>query len=208
MILVLMLNSAEATLSLCLCKIVYFSWGSLTWMFVLLSPFSLFNLEIMPLTLTKDAETFNGLESDPASPQERQSPLGELQAAFKDSDLNSEEFKENILTRQSEAEDNSQSELKDTGSALHFPKKRSAPTVIVDRCCNYGCYRRELARFCWDEAKCVFHLIITCILTGIRVHWCLCHPHWVLEYEKSPFGLGFLILCVRRYSLHCCSFSQ
>ncbi|KAM5260021.1 prorelaxin-like [Hipposideros larvatus] len=104
--------------------------------------------EIMPLTLAKDAETFHGLESDPASPQERQSPLGELQAAFKDSDLNSEEFKENILTRQSEAEDNSQSELKDTGSALHFPKKRSAPTVIVDRCCNYGCYRRELARFC------------------------------------------------------------
>lgn len=116
--------------------------------FFFLSPSLHLTLEIMPLTLTKDAETLNGLESDPASPQERQSSLSELQAAFQDSNPNSEDFEEDILTRQSEAEDNSQSELKDTGSALHFPKKRSAPTVIVDRCCNYGCYRRELARFC------------------------------------------------------------
>lgn len=111
-------------------------------------PLPLFNLEIMPLTLTKDAETLNGLEYNPASPQEKQSSLRELQAALKDSNLNFEDLKETILTQQGEAEDNSQSELKDTGSALHFPKKRSAPTVIVDRCCNYGCYRRELARFC------------------------------------------------------------
>lgn len=169
-------------------------------------PLPLFNLEIMPLTLTKDAETLNGLESDPASPQERQSSLTELQAALKDSNLNFEDLKETILTQQGEAEDNSQSELKDTGSALHFPKKRSAPTVIVDRCCNYGCYRRELARFCWEEAKCVFPLIITCILTRIHIHCCLCHPHWLLEYEKSSFAFGFLILRVRRYSLHYCSF--
>lgn len=207
MILVWTCNSAEATLSLCLCKLVWFSWCSLTGMFFFfLSPSLHLTLEIMPLTLTKDAETLNGLESDPASPQERQSSLSELQAAFQDSNPNSEDFEEDILTRQSEAEDNSQSELKDTGSALHFPKKRSAPTVIVDRCCNYGCYRRELARFCWDEAKCVFHLIITCILTCIHLHWCLCHPHWLLEYEKSSLAFGFLILCVRRCSLHHCSF--
>lgn len=119
-------------------------------MFSLLSPnpTPLFPLEIMPSTLAKDAETLNVLESDPASPQERQSSLRELQAALKDSNLNLEEFQENILTRQSEAEDSSQSELKGTGSALHFLNKRSAPTVIVDRCCNYGCYRKELARYC------------------------------------------------------------
>lgn len=120
-----------------------------------LPPPHLFNLDIMSLTDAQDTETLSMLESVPASSEERKTALSERQpslrerqAALQDGNLNSEEFKDNILTRQSEAEDSSHSELKNVGSAKHYPQKRSAGTVIVDRCCNYGCYRKELARYC------------------------------------------------------------
>lgn len=109
----------------------------------------------MALTDAQDTKTLNVLESAPASSEERKTALSErqpslreLQAALQDGNLNSEEFKDNILTRQSEAEDSSHLELKNLGSAQHYLQKRSAGTVIVDRCCNYGCYRKELARYC------------------------------------------------------------
>lgn len=128
-----------------------------------LPPPHLFNLDIMSLTDAKDAETLSMLESGSASSEERKTALSERQpslrerqAALQDGNLNAEEFKDNILTRQSEADDSSELELKNTGSAKHYPQKRSAGTVIVDRCCNYGCYRKELARYCWDEAHVYF----------------------------------------------------
>lgn len=150
----------------------------------------LFNLEIMPSSITEDAKTLNMLEFIPALPQElntalseRQAPLKELQqAALKNSNLNSEEFKEIILNRQSETEDKSLSELKKIASAKHFTTKRNKAGV-ANKCCNFGCTRKELAQYCWDKANCVLHLMIICILPGIHIHRCLPHPHWLLEYE-------------------------
>lgn len=94
--------------------------------------------DIMSLTDAEDTETLSMLESLPDSSEERKTALSERQpslterqAALQDGNLNAEEFKDNIL-----------------GSAKHYPQKRSAGTVIVDRCCNFGCYRKELARYC------------------------------------------------------------
>ncbi|KAF6328044.1 relaxin 3 [Rhinolophus ferrumequinum] len=111
--------------------------------------------DIMSLTDAKDAETLSMLESGPASSEERKTALSERQpslrerqAALQDGNLKAEDFKDNILTRQNEADDSSELEFKNTGSAKHYPQKRSAGTPIVDRCCNYGCYIKELARYC------------------------------------------------------------
>ncbi|XP_039738689.1 prorelaxin-like [Pteropus medius] len=111
--------------------------------------------EIMPSSITEDAKTLNMLEFIPALPQElntalseRQAPLKELQqAALKNSNLNSEEFKEIILNRQSETEDKSLSELKKIASAKHFTTKRNKAGV-ANKCCNFGCTRKELAQYC------------------------------------------------------------
>lgn len=139
----------------------------------------------MPSSIAKDVKTLI-----PASPQElntalseRQTPLKELQqAALKNSNLNSEEFKEMILNRQSETEEKSLWELNNIASAKHFSPKRNRAGIGY-KCCNFGCTRKELAQYCWDKANCLFHLMIICILTGIHIHWCLPHPHWLLEYE-------------------------
>ncbi|XP_015993804.1 prorelaxin-like [Rousettus aegyptiacus] len=106
--------------------------------------------EIMPSSITKDVKTLI-----PASPQElntalseRQTPLKELQqAALKNSNLNSEEFKEMILNRQSETEEKSLWELNNIASAKHFSPKRNRAGIGY-KCCNFGCTRKELAQYC------------------------------------------------------------
>lgn len=79
----------------------------------------------MPSSMTNDVETLKMLEFVPTLPQEKKATLSErqpslreqLHSALKDSNLNSEEFK-------NEAEDNRGSELENPGSERHYPKER------------------------------------------------------------------------------------
>lgn len=117
------------------------------------SPPLFFNLEIMPFSTTKNAEPLNmRMEFIPSSQTtlaERKPLLTELQqASSKDINLNFEEFKKNGLRRQSEAENKSLSELKNIRLVKHFLKKRQAPYLLSDKCCNVGCTKKEVAVYC------------------------------------------------------------
>ncbi|XP_014716212.1 prorelaxin H1 isoform X1 [Equus asinus] len=112
-------------------------------------------IEIVSSSISKDAEALNtmlGLNSNlpkeqKATLSERQPSWRELQQpALKDSNLNLEEFKETILKRQSEVEDDSLSELKNLGLDKHSRKKRMIQ--LSHKCCYWGCTRKELARQC------------------------------------------------------------
>lgn len=112
----------------------------------------------MPFSTTKNAEPLNmRMEFIPTSQQElkttlaeRQTLLKELlqQASSKDINLNFEEFKKNGLQRQSEAENKSLSELKNIRLVKHFLKKREAPYLLSNKCCDVGCTKKEVAVFC------------------------------------------------------------
>ncbi|XP_060009452.1 prorelaxin H1 [Lagenorhynchus albirostris] len=113
--------------------------------------------EIMPPSITKDAETLKMLlEFLPNLPQElkatlseRQPSLRELQqSALKDSNFNFDEFKKIILNRQNEAEDKSLSELKNLGLDKHSRKKRLFRMTLSEKCCQVGCIRKDIARLC------------------------------------------------------------
>ncbi|XP_059512731.1 plasminogen receptor (KT) isoform X1 [Myotis daubentonii] len=110
--------------------------------------------EIMPFSTTKNSEPLNmRMEFIPSSQTtlaERQPLLKELlqQASSKDINLNFEEFKKNGLQRQSEAENKSLSELKNIRLVKHFLKKRQAPYLLSDKCCNVGCTKKEVAVYC------------------------------------------------------------
>lgn len=114
---------------------------------IFLHPHPLFNLEIMPSSIAKDAETLNTVEFVPASPQEQNTAvpetkptLKELPDALTDFSARFKELMESILNKVSEPI------FKNLGSSKHFLKKRE--TLIVDKCCNFGCTKREMARFC------------------------------------------------------------
>ncbi|XP_054583624.1 prorelaxin-like [Eptesicus fuscus] len=113
--------------------------------------------EIMPFS-TKNPEPLNmRMEFIPTSQQELKTTLGERQtllkellqqASSKDINLNFEEFKKNGLERQSEAENKSLSELKNIRLVKHFLKKREAPYLLSNKCCDVGCTKKEVAVFC------------------------------------------------------------
>ncbi|XP_070287708.1 prorelaxin-like [Myotis yumanensis] len=114
--------------------------------------------EIMPFSTTKNAEPLNmRMEFIPTSQQELKTTLAERQpllkellqqASSKDINLNFEEFKKNGLQRQSEAENESLSKLKNIRLVKHFLKKREATYLLSDKCCNVGCTKKEVAVYC------------------------------------------------------------
>ncbi|XP_053429340.1 prorelaxin H2-like isoform X2 [Nycticebus coucang] len=118
-------------------------------------PFS----EIVPSSFNKDAETVNMMSESIANlPQERKAtpsrknlPLPELQQnlpTLKGSDISFEEVKNNIHNKQHEAEDDSPSELKYLGFRTHSRKKRDVYIPPVKKCCEIGCTKKSLFKFC------------------------------------------------------------
>ena len=122
---------------------------------IFLSP-SLFNLEIMTSSTTKNAENLNMImEFIPTLPQklkrtlDERHPLKEIlqQDASEDTNLIFEELKENRFHNIG-AGDKSLSELKNVPLVKHFLKKRHAPYLLSTKCCSVGCTKKEVARFC------------------------------------------------------------
>nr|XP_004653233.2 prorelaxin 1 isoform X2 [Jaculus jaculus] len=115
--------------------------------------------EIVPSDIDQDAEPLtmmlefnpNLLQELKAMGSERSSSLLNLQhngPAFKDSSLSFEKFKNTIPNKQNEAEDNSPSEQKHLGLEPHSRKKRQSDTSLSRQCCQVGCTRRSIAKFC------------------------------------------------------------
>lgn len=118
---------------------------------------SLFNLEIMTFSTTKNAENLNTVtELIPTLPQklkrtldERHPVLKEIlqQGVSEDTNLNFEELKENRLHTIG-AGKKSLSELKNVHLIKHLLQKRQAPYLLPTKCCSVGCTKREVAQFC------------------------------------------------------------
>ncbi|XP_048207839.1 prorelaxin H2-like [Perognathus longimembris pacificus] len=116
--------------------------------------------EPMPYYINKDTDLLNMmLEFIPNLPQEPEAMLTEkppllleLQQQYaptlKDSNLSFEEFKKIIRNIQSEAEDKSLSELKYFGLDNHSRKKRQTEMLLSKKCCQDGCTRRLITKFC------------------------------------------------------------
>ncbi|XP_012873893.1 PREDICTED: prorelaxin H2 [Dipodomys ordii] len=116
--------------------------------------------EPMPSYTKKETDLLNlMLEFIPNLPQEPKATLTEsppvlleLQQqyvpALKDSHLSFEEFKRIIHNIQSEAEEKSLSELKYFGLDNHSRKKRQSEMLLSEKCCQVGCKRRLIAKFC------------------------------------------------------------
>ncbi|XP_053429379.1 prorelaxin H2-like isoform X2 [Nycticebus coucang] len=116
--------------------------------------------EIVPSSfINKDAETINMMSEFIANlPQEQKAtqsetnlPLPELQQylpTLKDSDISFEEVKNNIHNKQHEAEDDSPSELQYLGLDTHSRKKRENHMSPLQKCCEIGCTKKSLLKFC------------------------------------------------------------
>ncbi|XP_045419844.1 prorelaxin-like [Lemur catta] len=115
--------------------------------------------ETVPSFIHNDAETVNMMsefianlpQELKATPSERQPSLPELQQylpTVKDSNIGFEEFKKIIHNRESEADDDSSSELKYLGLDTHPRKKRDSSMSLFEKCCHIGCTGKSLSRLC------------------------------------------------------------
>nr|XP_020144860.1 prorelaxin H2 isoform X2 [Microcebus murinus] len=118
-----------------------------------------FTEEIVPFFIHDDAGTVNMMsefianlpQELKATPSERQPSLPELQQylpTLKDSNIGFDEFKKIIHNRESEADDDSPSELKYLALDTHSRKKRDSSMSLFEKCCQIGCTGKSLSRLC------------------------------------------------------------
>lgn len=113
----------------------------------------------MPSSTNKDADSLNTWEFIPNLQQELKATLSERQplltqlqryvSALKNSNVGVQELKKMIHSRQDEAEDNGRSGLSDIlDSKVHSQEWRQLEMSMSEKCCQIGCSRRALAKYC------------------------------------------------------------
>lgn len=112
----------------------------------------------MPFSIEKETENVTMILEDSLNlSEEPKAPLFERQPSvlseqhtptLMNSSLSLEEWKKMAPNDQTEAEDNSPSELKSLGLSTQYRRKRDIGKGLSDQCCHFGCTRRIIAELC------------------------------------------------------------